>query len=301
MIEKLPIQDIQAAEVLMYRDAHFAGSFQEMLTYFRKQGRGATPNFTLEEIEKLAAYEEEAGENVAPLILTGVDAERVSKARDAYKKLREIYEEEGQKSKAPELLADLILTEDESAAKEIEAICNHGPGIIPFLIDLLRSPDFYDPLFPGYGQTPELTAICLGKIGDKKAIISLFETLDAGDFSHEEATLRALKTLGTPAKEFLLQVLHAKPITFDNERAAVALIAFKEEPDVSKKALALLLKPEFYNELPLNTYLALICEGLKDQNEREQFQALAEDPNIPKMLAKDMRAVIKEWNSSLFI
>ena len=74
---------------------------------------------------------------------------------------------------------------------------------MPALIDLLRNEDFYDPLFPGYGEAPVLAAKCLGLIGDKRAIISLFEAIGEGDFFNEDIILDALHVIGNPARDFL--------------------------------------------------------------------------------------------------
>lgn len=295
MREDLPIQDAQAADILMYRDAHFSGSFAPFIAYWKGEGRGITQNFSLDEIEKLAAFEEALGENIASLILSGADAERVARAKKCYKDLRDLFEEETPKTDAPKLIAELILAEEENVDDHIRAIADHGPGIIPFLIELLRSEEFYDPLFPGYGRAPELAAQALGKIGDKRAIIALFEMLDSGDFLHEETLLKALKTLGEPAKAFLLAVLKGKPITFDNERAAAALVAFKDDEGVATAALDLLNDKSFFQAEPLNAFLALIAGGVKEPEARERLRKLGEREGVSKMLKRDIEAVVREW------
>ncbi len=96
----------------------------------------------------------------------------------------------------------------------------------------------------------------------KRAMFSLFEIIGKGDFFDEDIVINALKQIGDPAKKFLLTILKSTPITFDNERAAVALIAFKEDPEVSKTCLNMLLNPEMRQQSPLATYLTITCEGL---------------------------------------
>jgi hypothetical protein len=266
-----------------------------MLNYYKMEGKGVSPNFSLTDIEKLASYEEELGQNLAPLVLTGADAEKVASAKEAYKNLRDLYNDKTAKSKAPLLIADLILAEEEEPHREIEAIIHHGSSITPFLIDLLRSQEFYDPLFPGYGHAPDLAAFCLGKLGDKKAIIALFETLDMGDFEHEESTLRAIRALGEPARDFLLNVVKGRPITFDNERAALGLIAFIDDPKVQECVLDELMDPKVRASSPLNSYLALVCERLHSKDAKEKFQSLLNDPKLDKVFKQDILSVIREW------
>lgn len=294
--DDLPARDTQDITILMHRDAHFGGQFEVMLEYYRQGGKGKHPDFTIGEIDRLFAMEKQAKQNLAPMMLTGPDAEKVAQAKEAYKRLRDLYEEEHLPSHFPLLIADLILSEEEDPQKEIEAIVREGEPIVPSLIELLRSEILYDPLFPGYGLVPELAARCLGGIGDKRAIITLFESIGEVDFSLEDTALHALKAIGNPAKEFLLTVLKSHPITQDNERAAIALIAFKEDPEVAKSCLTLLQNPEVRQNIPFATYLVLACEGLKGTKEANTFIALAEDPATPKMLQQDIKAIAHEWD-----
>lgn len=293
--EELPARDTQDITILMHRDAHFGGQFEVMLHYYREGGKGKHPDFTIAEIDRLHAMEQQTKQNLAPMMLTGPDAEKVATSKEAYKRLRDLYDREHLPSHYPLLIADLILSEEEDPLKEIEAIVREGKQIVPSLLELLRSEILYDPLFPGYGQSPELAARCLGHIGDKRAIILLFESIGEVDFSHEDTALHALRAIGTPAKEFLLTVLKSHPITQDNERAATALIAFKEDPEIAKSCLKLLKDPEVMQNIPFATYLVLACEGLKGTPEAEVFLALAEDPATPKMLQQDIKAIAHEW------
>jgi HEAT repeat protein len=291
--EFFPLANAIDHEILMHRDAHFGGKFEVMIDYYRKEGKGIHPDFDLERISELLLIERELRQNLAGLLLTGSEAEKVAEAKTVYKKLRELYEQKDVKNKGPLLIADLILSEEEQPDKEIEAIVAEKAVTTPLLINLLRSENFYDPLFPGYGQAPLLAAYCLGEIGDKKAIISLFEAIDQSDFEHEGMVLKALHNIGEPAKEFLLKVLHGKPYNQDNEKAALALIQFKDDPKVIQACLDMLKDPEVLKDIPLSTYLVLACEDIQEEAQKAELKKISEDSKLSKMLKKDIEAILR--------
>lgn len=294
-MEEAPLANAQDNAILMHRDVHFGGKFEVMLDYYINESKGVNPDFDLERIHELAKIEKEMKTDLAPTLLSGAEAEKIAQAKDAYKKLRHLYEKPKPETKNMRLVADLILSEELEPQNEVEAIVNEKGGIVPALIELLKSEEYYDPLFPGYGLAPALAARCLGLIGDKRAIISLFEAMGQGDFFDEDAALAALQAIGAPAKDFLLKVVHGRPINEDNERAAIALIAFKDEEEVSKACLDMLKDPQVRKDVALSTYLILSCEGLKKAEDRKTFQDLAKDAATPKMLALDIQAVAKTW------
>jgi hypothetical protein len=293
--ELFSMTDALDHEILMHRDAHFAGDFTVMLDYYRKEGRGVYPEFDIPRIERLAALELQLNQNLAPLILSGNEAEKIAATRKAYKSLRDIYEMKNKIKKGPQLIADLILTEDEEAEAEIAAIVKEGQTIVPELIELLRNEDFHDPLFPGYGQAPNMAVKCLGLIGDKRAIISLFEAIGEGDFFSDEMVFRALKKIGAPAKDFLLRVLCGRPLTEDNERAAIALIEFKEDPMIAETCFTLLKDPSIFKDPCLPTYLVLACAHLKDPLHQAEFIAWSKESSLSRQLREDMKSVIAGW------
>lgn len=293
--ENFPIADSVDQEILMYRDAHFAGKFETMLNYYQKGGKGVNPDFSIEKIDRLATLEQNLKQNLAPLLLSGADAEKVAEARNAYKQLSDLYENKKNRSPYPRLIADLILSEAEYPEEEMTAIVAAGSKIVPFLIDLLRSESFYDPLFPGFGQAPALAAQCLGKIGDKGAIYALFEALGQGDFYEEEMILHALKQIGEPAKAFLLTVVQGYPLTRDNDTAALALVSFKDDPEVSRTCLRMLQNITVITSPTLATYLVLACQGLKAAEERAQFLSLAKENSTPTLLKKDIQTIAQSW------
>lgn len=293
--EEFALTDSIDSQILMHRDAHFGGKFEFMLDYYQKGGKGINPEFEIERIIALADTEKRSGQNLSAVMLTGADADKIASARIAYKSLRDLYEAKKPKTDLPILIADLILAEEDDPEEEIAAIVEQKSAAVPLLINLLRSADFSDSLFPGYGLAPALAVRCLGKIGDKRALISLFEAIGEGDFFNEDLILDALRSIGAPAKDFLLKVLHSKPLNYDNERAAIALERFKEDGEVSKACLEMLILPEVRKLMPLSAYLTFVCEGLSTPEDRMKFQELASDDLTPKQLQTDIRAIGKIW------
>lgn len=291
---KLPVSNAIDNQILMHRDVHFGGDFNIMLDYYNKGGIGVNPEFEMERIQELADIEARTQKNLAGIMLTGAEAETVFRAKEAYKTLRDLYDTKGQQSKNPLLIADLILSEEEDPQKEIEAIVAQRGLIVPALIDLVRSHEFYDPLFPGYGNAPALAIRCLGKIGDRRSMMSLFETIGEADFFSEDIVLQALKQMGEPAKSFLVKVLHGRPLNIDNERAAIALVNFKDDPEVAQTCFKMLQEPDVKKDIALSTYLILCCEGLTSTEDRKKFSSLADDPSF-KHLRLDIKAVSNSW------
>lgn len=291
----LPLTDSIDQAILMHRDAHFGGNFDFMLDYYASTNKGINLDFEIDKIIALAQLEREMGQNLAALVLSGADAEKVAKSRTAYKSLRALYEHPTKDKKYALLIADLILSEEEEPEKEIQAIVAEKGAIVRSLIDLVRSEDFHDPLMPGYGKAPLLAAKCLGLIGDKRAIISLFETIGEDDFFDENIELDALKAIGDPAKEFLLNVVKSRPLNIDNERAAVALIQFKEDLQVAETCFKLLQEKDVLKNLPLATYLVLACEHINETPFKDAFIQMGKDPSIDRMLRQDIISLTKEW------
>lgn len=293
--DQYPVAYSPDTTILMHRDIHFGGSFDIMLDYYRTGGKGINQDIELARIEELAALEKNTGHNLAAMMLSGGEAEKVAQARQAYQQLRDLYEIRQPKSRHPILIADLILTEDEAAEKEIQAIVAEKGAIVPSLLALLRNEDFYNPLFPGYGQAPALAAKCLGLIGDKRAIIALFEAIGESDFFNEDTILSALHAIGAPAREFLLKVLHGQPLNQDNDHAAIALVSFRDDPEVQQACLQMLGAIDLKKHPLLAAHLVLACAALTDPAQRRQLLELAERPSTPKAVQQDISAIAKEW------
>ncbi len=284
--------------ILMHRDAHFGGDFDVMLNYYESEDSiGVHPDFDPERIGYLAEVEKELGEDLAPLILTGVEAEKVGRARQAYAKLKEIYEIDIEPNSSPRLLADLILSEDEEPEKEIDAVVSKGTSILPELFAVLKADEFYDPLFPGYGYAPYLAIQCIGKIGDPSGIVPLFESLSKQTIFDELVAVDAMAEIGGSAKDFLLQILKSRPVTQDNSNAAFALTAFANDPQVAIVCLQQLSDPDVQDKPLVRMYLINNCDALKTTPYREEFIQMAQNPHLPSQMRSEMQTLVEEWNA----
>lgn len=283
-------------EILMNRDAHFGGDFETMLQYYQNEDAvGVNPDFPLDRIAYLAEIEKETGDNLASTMLAGYEMERVAAARQAYQKLKEIYNLSEEKNPIPRLLADLVLSEEEEPENEIEAIVSQGTRIVPELISLVKTEEMYDPLFPGYGYAPYLAIVCLGRIGDARAVTPLFETLGKEMIFDEEIILEALLELGDPAQEFLTKVLKSRPLTNDNVNAAFALIAFGEDPEVAAICFEQLRDKEVQKNSFLRAYLINNCDALKETPMQAEVIKMSKDTSTPPELRQELGQLIRHW------
>jgi hypothetical protein len=294
--DEFHLADAHDVAIIMHRDVHFGGNFDLMLEYYIQGGKGVNPDFEIEKIKNLAETERSMKQNIAGFILTGPDAEKVARAKEAYQQLRQLYEVKNPISRYPVLLADLILSEKEEPEEEIAVIVKEKGLIVPSLLNLAKSEDFHDSLFPGYGLAPAFAMKCLSLIGDKRAIITFFEAIGSGDFFDDDVALKGLQVIGEPAKKFLLNVLNGRPLNADNEKAAVAIIAFKDDLEVGAACLKMLQDPDVLKDTVLAIYLVLACEGLKDEAQRKEFAALANQLNFPKAAQQDVKIILKSWS-----
>lgn len=293
-LDHFPLIDEIDHEILMHRDAHFGGLFSIMIDYYKDGGKGSQPEFELKRIKELEELEIQLKQNLAALFLTAQEIERVGDAKKAYKNLRDICELKKTTNLNPKLIAELILSEDEEPQEEIEALVKQKETVVPLLIDLLKKDELRDVLYPGYGKAAESIIRCLKRIGDKRAIIALFESIGTGDFFFDELIIEALKAIGDPAKRFLLTVLNKRPLNEDNEKAAIALKAFKEDKEVISSVLTLLEQPEVQQALCLPTYLALLCMGIQDPVQKQQVKLLSLNEKLPLALRQDLKNVLYE-------
>ncbi len=223
-----PLVDETDHSIVMFCEAHFSGNFDEMVKYTQKKGKGVQQEFSLKRIKELAAIQRKTDEKISDLLLSEEEKEEISQAKERYLSLRECYEKD---LVLPRLIADLILTEDETADKELEALMGYPQKeeLEKSLLHLLSSEEYYNPLFPGYGRAPQFAVKAIGLLQLTSAIPQLFTEIGKHDFFMEEEILNALKNLGQPAKQWLMRRIQQKPITAENENAALALIHFEDE------------------------------------------------------------------------
>lgn len=279
-------------EILMHRDAHFGGSFDVMQDYYESGKVGTHPDFELDRIEYLAGIEKETRKNLAPLLLSGAEAEEVGRSRRAYQDFKKLYESTAPATRHTRLIADLVLSEEEEPEAEIEAIVDEGESIVPDLIRIVRSEDAYNPLFPGYGLSPARAIDALGRIGDPQAIAPIFESMGRDSLFGDESALQALVEIGESAKEFLLKRVTGRPLTKDHQIAAYALGAFPPSAEIAKVCFEQLKDPAVQRDPLLSSYLLGPCEALE---EKEAFIALAKQTSLSRELKTEMEALIRAW------
>lgn len=285
--DSLPLSDQVANDILMHRNTHFGGKFQFMRDYYINEGIGTHPDFDVEDIDELATFESKIGQDLAPIVLSKVEQDRVKAALRMYQALRKIHAVAQDPESVPSLLVDLILSEEEEPG-EIEKLAQHEKAM-PYLLELLTTDEFFDPVFPGYGKVPIHAAKAMGKTKSPKAIIPLFENMREENFMYEEAAILALKEIGQEAHDFLLGVLTQKPITLDNEKAAIALMSFEKSEPFGKAALKMLQDFEVLGNFNLSVQLILACLNLKEPKDIESFMSLK--ANIPVALEPDFQYV----------
>jgi len=291
---ELPVSDEECIDILMHREIHFGGKFSEMIPYYERRGRGVQFGIDTRKISALAAHEKELGQNIAPIMLEVSHAEKIAKVKKAYEVLREVYDKD-KPALAELLITDLILTEEIDAENERKAITVRKGELVGALVQLLRSEEMHDPHYPGYGLAPIEAAKCLGEIGDIRALYSLFEEIGKGDFFDEEIIIKSFAAMKDQGKEFLLKVVSKKPLTEDNEKAAIALASFKRDPEVIKTALELLKDLEVQNDYPYSGYLALLFDEETDPAIQAEYQKIVQDKKTPQLLKDEMQIVTKQW------
>lgn len=279
-------------EILMHRDAHFEGQFPLMIDYYKKNGKGVVEDFDLERIVYLRDLELELNQNLSLTVLDEEEKTQVEESLKVYELLKTLSHKKVKNSSA--LIADLILSEEEHPSLIIEALAKMKGDAVKPLIEVIRTENYYDPLFPGYGKAPQIATEILGIIGDKRAIIALFEEINQGDFFNDEIVLKALHAIGRPAEDFLLKVLKGKPYTIDNEKAAQALHLFKDQK-VASICFEMLKTLDLKTNELLASYLVLNCEDLENTPFKNEFIELSKSDKIPKTLKADFQTIIQSW------
>jgi len=290
MHSDIPLINTVDLEIIMHRDVHFGGSFDMMLSYYKKGGVGVMPDFPVARIKSLATYEKTTGTNLSETLLPTPEQEKVEEAKKLYFDLRSVYESPSPEPQAI-LISDLILAEDEEAKEEVDAIVKKGAAMVPALIHMLAASPFYDPLYPGYGRVPLLAAKALARIGDERALQPLFEALGQDNFYADEEIIKALRSFGIVSRDFLLKILCHKPYSKDNEHAAIALGSFPEDPIIASACLHLLKE----GSPPFAAYLVFGCAALSSPEEKALFRSFSEDQRFSKDLRDEIKLICKTW------
>lgn len=237
MLDEFPVGDELDQIILMHRNVHFSGSWDEMMRYYREEGLGCQEAISLERLQLLAQIEKDRGIDLFQEICTASQQEEVQRAIQAYGRWRDLYRLNETEAAKAQLVADLVLAEEPELLPARERLVAEGAPAVPLLLEILRQPQMFDPLFPGYGLAPGRACEALACIGDTRAIIPIFEVLIMAaqqlqrPFDTEQAAIEALARLGDPAKQFLMQVIKRRPISRDHLHAAMALCNFSLQPE----------------------------------------------------------------------
>lgn len=293
---QLPLTHRTDRAILLHRDCHFSGHFATMIAYYRGDNRGVQPEFSKERLQWLARTESKLGIDLAKILFAEKHREKVRAMRREYAVLSARARTQSSADEPAQALAQLILAKSEEPIEQLTALERLGTRAVPCLIELFRNNTFYDPLSPGFGLAPELAAKCLGSIADTRAIAELFAKLGDVGFFTQDVVFEALRKIGEPSRDFLLQKLQARPFTEDNQKAAFALVHFREDFEVAATGFRLLTS-ELIEDRPcfLNS-LVMICEGLEGTSLAPLFQQLQDDDRLPQLIRQDVREVIENWN-----
>ena len=87
------------------------------------------------------------------------------------------------------------------------------------------------------------------------------------------------------------------PITKENEQAAIALIGFKDDPEIAKICLQM-LQENISGKPIFSAYLVMGCHGLEEHQDQEEFIKLSQRPNLSRDIQQEMDVIIKKWKKS---
>jgi len=286
--DELPLFEEDDRDILMHRDAHFSSSFPAMLEEYENEGMAAVLDVFPDRIKFLMDIEERLGRDLAPFLLQGADAERVAQVRKLYQALSDQINTP-KKKPLVSAIAELILSE-ESIEKRAQKTAKLGPKIVPYLIQLIETALFYDPLFPGYGQAPIAAAMTLGILKANAAIKPLFQLIGTESFDIESAALIALSQIGDEVKEFCLKQLKARPLSKNNERASILASSLEKDQKFYETILQELEDPQVQKIEGLATYLVLACAELP-KNLHEHLKKIT--ASLPVALQEEIRQITK--------
>ncbi|WP_213358269.1 hypothetical protein [Chlamydiifrater phoenicopteri] len=278
------IDDEQFKKILLLREAHFSGSFEEMKEcYADEDFLGADPDISIEDIDYLAKIESSNETILTQALLSERDWEEIQKAKAAYEFL-----EDSDPESLTGKIANLILTAPFSTSLDRDAVIAEGEAIVPDIIKILDTLDLFHPLFPGFGLAPQRLIDCLGHIRSPLAIRPLFEMIGSPQTAeYDDEIASALAKIGSPAKQFLFSLLSSSPITKDHETASFCL-AYFDDDEVVNFAKEQLFRPELI-QFP-HTIFHLANISLQTKEDPSFIEKLKR--NLPKDLPSFLREEI---------
>jgi hypothetical protein len=289
MVFDIPVNDYEDMHVLMHKDAHFGGSFSVMLEYYQdEEAMGVQEELSIRRIQELQEVEETQGNNLSDKLLSPQDKAIVLRSFQAYNKLRTIAEKVSIDPSSAQLISHLILAEKENPIREIQNLIDKGDEAVDDLISLIQNPDFWNPLFPSYGHAPLFAIEALASIKNPKSLESIFYCLKHADFFTEGLVIKAIRSFGDVAKNFLKEVLQSEPHSKDNLYAALCLQAFND-PEISELCFKMLQEKNINHDTPLAQHLVLNLENLKN---KEALKEWHKSTPIPPQLSEEIRFML---------
>lgn len=233
--EMLPLFDEEYQYILMQRDVHFGQNFDVMLKYYEQEDApGIDENIDVSKIRELKEREKQLGKNIAPLLLSGHEMEKIAYFRTLYRQFEDVYALAPPHS-TEKLLVSLFLSDGtwEELVNNVDGSSIDKPEL---LCEVLADERFSDPLAPGFGTVPQAVARLLGKIGSKSAMYALFQVVGTLNFALEEEVLHALKAIGTLVRDFCITKVLSDVVSKDHEKALIVLHEFIPDEKVRECA-----------------------------------------------------------------
>lgn len=253
--------------LLMHCDVHFSQNFELMADYYASDGIGVDPDIDLKRIQEFQKLSRKEALYLFENLITPEKLPRVLEAKEAYLRLRDVYESES-KDVGACLLSDLLLSEDEDTSDEEQAIFEYGTKLIPVLVTILRSYLYHSSLGPGYGQGPSRVLRCLSLFDTTPCISEAFESLSISDnpfYSYDVTNY--FRIFENQAKAFLFKQIESAVLSEDHRRALEILAEFELTEEDRERIIAVwaqhLSNPQ--SAMMAHCFSSLLLEGLNEK------------------------------------
>lgn len=264
--------DEEDRDILLQREAHFGGSFVAMEEYYQNPERiGVVEALSPNRIAFLADVERRLGQNIAPKILSGRDAEHIARAKKTYDMIAELSHNDVQNEMPSSLKLFLRLINDEGELNSDEfALSDMEKNALlrdpKPLLQLASSDEFRDPLFPGFGKAPLRALQALAKSCVQEALPLFFRLLATAQEEEEEELLGLIPQFGEAGFEYARRTFLQRPVTPFHEKLILLLVKFMPTHENEMKMLLLqeLESQELYS---FPSVLQWVIVGLSDLDE----------------------------------
>lgn len=282
----MDLLDQEDITLIMQREVHFDGSFEEMLDYFQDlKLLEIREDISIDRIEALMDMEND-GVNLLSL-LDDSDIETIEEYKVLYEKIRNKANDMSNPEEAA--VATFILDSEILDEDAIEHIATYGNKIVSYLIDIIDSEEMYSYLAPGQGHAPAFAAKALKKIGNSNAIISVFTKILNVDQFTEGAFLSYLKSFPPKIEKVIENILKRDFWSKDHDIALAIAIGLDFNKKISDMCFEILQdEKKCPSNVTSQIYLATLAEGDLDnpQNRHEEIKKI-----------KHLHSKTKEFNT----